>query len=101
MEDRMPTFILSLNWTGRGIRAVKEAPKRSQAAKKLAKRLGVEIKQVYLTSGESDLLLIVESPSGDNVAKFALATGSLGNVRTRTVRAWSEPEFAKLLSELP
>ena len=97
----MPTFILSLNWTDQGIRGVKEAPKRSQAAKKLAKKLGVEIKQVYLTSGESDLLLIVESPSGDNVAKFALATGSLGNVRTRTVRAWSEPEFAKLLSELP
>ena len=97
----MPTFILSLNWTGRGIRAVKEALKRSQAAKKLAKKLRVEIKQVYLTSGESDLLLIVEFPSGDNVAKFALATGSLVNVRTKTVRAWSEPEFAKLLSELP
>src|SRR6202023_1205573 len=101
MEDHMPTFILSLNWTGRGIRTVKEAPKRSQAAKKLAKKLGVEIKQVYLPSGESDLLLIVESPSGDNVAKVALATGSLGNVRTRTVRSWSEPEFAKLLSEVP
>ena len=97
----MPTFILSLNWTDQGIRGVKEAPKRSQAARGLAKKLGVEIKQVYLTSGENDLLLIVESASGDNVAKFALATGSLGNVRTRTVRAWSEPEFAKLLSELP
>src|SRR6516164_9786226 len=34
----------------------------------------------------NDLLLIVESPSGDNVAKFALATGSLGNVRTSTAR---------------
>ena len=97
----MPTFILSLNWTDQGIRGVKEAPKRSQAARDLAKKLGVEIKQIYLTSGENDLLLIVETPNGDNVAKFALATGSLGNVRTRTVRAWSEPEFAKLLSELP
>jgi uncharacterized protein with GYD domain len=48
----MPTFILSLNWTDQGIRGVKEAPKRSQAAKGLAKKLGVEIKQVYLTSGD-------------------------------------------------
>jgi uncharacterized protein with GYD domain len=39
----MSTFILSLNWTGRGIRAVKEAPKRSQAAKKLAKKLGPRV----------------------------------------------------------
>jgi len=100
-EDHMPTFILTLNWTHQGIRGVKEAPKRSQAAKELAKKLGVEVKQIYLTSGEHDLLIIVESPSGDNVAKFALATSSLGNVRTSTSRAWSEPEFQKLISELP
>ena len=92
---------MTLNWTEQGIRAVKDAPKRSQAAKELAKKLGVEVKQVYLTSGERDLLLIVESASGDNVAKFALATGSLGNVRTSTARAWSETEFHKLISELP
>jgi len=100
-EDHMPTFILSLNWTDQGIRAVKDAPKRSQAARELAKKLGVEVKQIYLTSGENDLLIIVDAPSGDNVAKFALATGSLGNVRTRTARAWSEPEFQQLISELP
>ena len=28
----MPTFMLSLNWTDQGIRGVKDAPKRSQAA---------------------------------------------------------------------
>jgi uncharacterized protein with GYD domain len=100
-EDHMPTFILTLNWTDQGIRAVKQAPKRGKAAKELAKKLGIEVKQTYLTSGEHDLLLIVESPSGDNVAKFALATGSLGNVRTSTARAWSETEFHKLISELP
>lgn len=97
----MPTFILSLNWTDQGIRGVKDAPKRSKAAKDLAKKLNVDIKQVYLTSGEHDLLLIVESASGDNVAKFALASGSLGIVRTRTTRAWPEAEFHKLISELP
>jgi uncharacterized protein with GYD domain len=100
-EDHMPTFILSLSWTDQGIRNVKDAPKRSKAAQELAKKMGVEIKQLFLTSGDSDFIVIVEAPSGDNVAKFALATGSLGNVRTRTVRAWTEPEFHKLLSELP
>ena len=97
----MPTFILSLDFTDQGIRGVKDAPKRSQAAKELAKKLGVEIKHVYLTTGEHDLLLIVECASGDNVAKFALATGALGNVRTTTARAWPETEYQKLISELP
>ena len=97
----MPTFILSLNWTDQGIRGVKDAPKRSEAARQLAKKVGVEIQQVFLTSGDSDLLLIVDTANGDNVAKFAMALGGLGNVRSRTARAWSEPEFAKLISELP
>jgi uncharacterized protein with GYD domain len=100
-RNAMPMFVLSLNWTDQGIRAVKDAPKRAQAARELGQKVNVEIKDVYLTSGESDLLLIVDTPSGDNVAKFALALSSLGNVRTRTARAWPESEFMKLISELP
>ena len=97
----MPTFILSLNWTEQGIKSVKDSPKRAQAARELGKKLGVEIKQVFLTSGDSDLLLIVDTASGDNIAKFALALGSQGNVRTKTARAWSEAEFQKFIAELP
>ena len=97
----MPLFILTINWTDQGIRAVKDAPKRAQASRELGKNLGVEMKELYLTSGESDLLAIVETASGDNVAKFALALGSMGNVRTRTARAWTEAEFTKFISELP
>jgi uncharacterized protein with GYD domain len=97
----MPTFILSLSFTDQGIRAIKDAPKRSQAARDLAKKIGVEVKHAYLTTGDADLLLIVEAPNGDHVAKFALASSATGNVRTRTARAWSEAEFMKLVSELP
>src|SRR5436309_6677174 len=85
-EDLMPTFMMSLNWTDQGIRAVKDSPKRSEDARELAKKLGVEIKHLYLTSGDTDLVIFVDAPSGDNVAKFALAVSSLGNVRTRTSR---------------
>ena len=63
--------------------------------------MGVEIKEVYLTSGDDDLILILDTPNGDNVAKFALALGALGNVRTRMARAWPQSEFQKLISELP
>ncbi len=94
-------FILSLNFTDQGIRAIKDAPKRAQAARDLAKKVGVEIKQVYLTSGESDLVVMIEAPNGDAMAKFALALGAQGNVRSRTARAWTMEEYAKLVAELP
>ena len=94
-------FIVSLNFTDQGIRNIKDAPKRAQAARELAKKMGVEIKQVYLTSGESDLVVLAETSNGDNMAKLAMAIGSQGNVRTRTARAWTEEEYKKLVSELP
>ena len=97
----MLTFMLSLNWTDQGIRSIKDAPKRAQGARDLAKKVGVEIKQIHLTSGASDLILFVETNNGDNVAKFALALSGHGNVRTSTARAWTEAEFHKLVSELP
>jgi uncharacterized protein with GYD domain len=97
----MPTFMISLNWTDQGIKGIKNAPNRVQVGRDLAKKVGVEIKHLYLTTGDSDLILFVDAPNGDNIAKFALALGSLGNVHTRTCRAWTEAEFMKIVSELP
>jgi uncharacterized protein with GYD domain len=94
-------FIVNMNYTEQGIRAIKDAPKRADAARELAKKVGVEINEVYLTSGDSDLVALVETQNGDNMAKFALALSSLGNVRTRTARAWPLAEYKKLISELP
>jgi uncharacterized protein with GYD domain len=97
----MPTFICSLSWTDQGIRALKDAPKRAAASRELAKKMGVEIKHAYLTSGADDFLVIVETSNDDNVAKWAMALGSQGNLRTRTAKAWSEAEYLKMISELP
>ena len=94
-------FIMSLNFTEQGIRGIKDAPKRAAAARDLAKKVGVDIKNLYLTSGDSDLVVITETADGDNMAKFALALGSLGNVRSRTARAWTAEEYQKIVAGLP
>ncbi|HEY2757692.1 MAG TPA: GYD domain-containing protein [Pseudolabrys sp.] len=97
----MPTFILSLNWTDQGMRNIKDAPKRAKAARELAKKIHVDVKHVYMTTGKHDLMVIAETEDGDNIAKFALALGALGNVHSRTVRAWPEAEYVKLIADLP
>ena len=94
-------FILSMNFTEQGIRGIKDAPKRSQQARDLAKKMGCEIKQIYLTTGDFDLVAMLEAPNGDAMAKFVMALGMIGNVRTRTARAWPAEEFMKLVAELP
>ena len=97
----MALFIVTSNWTEQGIKAVKDSPKRIDAARALCKKMGAEMKQIYLTSGDSDLLAIIEAPNGDVIAKIAMMIGMQGNLRTRTARAWTEQEFGKLVSELP
>jgi uncharacterized protein with GYD domain len=94
-------FVMSLNFTERGIREIKDDLKRAQAAQDLAKKCGCEIKQIFLTSGEYDVLQIIETANADNIAKYALANGSLGFVRSHTALAWPMEEATKIISELP
>lgn len=96
----MATFLISGSWTDQGVRNIKEAPKRLQGARELAKKLGIDFK-IYLTSGKSDLFVIAETANPDNIPKFNLAIAAMGAVRTRTVRAWPEAEMLKIISELP
>src|SRR5579862_3120863 len=97
----MPTFICFLNWTERGVKAAKDAGKRSQAAKKLAEKLGGKVVSAYVTTGQYDVVATVDMPSGDAMAKFALGIASSGNARTTTVRAFPVEEFAKLAADAP
>ncbi len=96
----MATYLMLLNWTDQGIRTVKEAPQRLDKAKKLAKELGGEIKTVYMTHGSFDLAEVVEMPNDEKMASFVLKVGSYGNVRTTTLRAYSEDEYRKIVGGL-
>lgn len=97
----MPTFISYLNWTDQGIRSVKDSPTRAEAARGVIKNLGGEIKDIYLTTGQYDLLVIVEAPDADVMAKFALSLAQQGNVRSTTVRGFTEDEYLNIVTDLP
>lgn len=97
----MATYIILISYTDQGIRNVKDSPKRLDAAKKLLKEMGGEFKQVYLTMGAYDIVTVVEAPSDEAIAKFALVVGSLGNIRTTTLKAFPEDEYRKIIAALP
>jgi len=97
----MPLFIMSMSWTEKGISTIRDWPKRMKDARSFAKKVNVKIKDVYLTMGDYDLIAVLEASKSDNIAKFALGVGAHGNVRTKTARAWTEPQLATLVSELP
>ena len=97
----MATYITLLKFTEQGLKAIKEGPSRLEKAKQLARTMGAEIKAFYLVQGSYDAVVFAEAPSDEVVARFSLAIGSLGNVRTETLRAFTEDEYRKMVSALP
>ncbi len=97
----MPTYISLVQYTTKGLEAIKESPKRLDAVRKAFEQAGAKIKDFYLVMGEYDIVLVTEAPNDETVAKISLMLGSKGNVRTRTSRAFSEAEYRKLIQSLP
>lgn len=96
----MGLYIALTSWTEQGIRNVKEAPARVDAARKLAKKYGCELRDFYMTIGAYDMVVTIEAPDDDSMAKFALALGTAGNVRTTTLKAFTEESFRKIIGAL-
>ena len=97
----MPTYVSLMRFTGQGVKSVKDSPKRRAAAAKAIAGLGGKLVHTYLTMGRYDFVAIIEAPDDEAAARFALITGSLGNVSTETLRAFSETEFDRLVKSLP
>ena len=97
----MPTYIGLYKLTDQGVKAIKDAPGRLEAAIKDTERMGGKITGFYAVMGEYDYVGIVEFPSDEVATTYALALSSLGNVRTTTLRAYTKEEFTAIVKKLP
>ena len=96
----MPTYVTLANFTDQGIRNIKESPDRLGAFKAMAEKLGISIKSVHYTVGSYDIVTIVEG-SDEAVTAALLKLGSLGNIRTQTLRVFSADEMKGIITKLP
>jgi uncharacterized protein with GYD domain len=96
----MATFISLLNFTDQGIRNIKDSPDRYEAFRAMAEKLGVMVKDLYYTVGHYDIVAVMEG-SDEPVTTTLLKVGSLGNVRTETLRGFSLDDMKKIIGEMP
>ena len=97
----MAKFISLVKYTAKGIENIKESPNRLDAVKKLCESMGASVEGFYLTMGQYDIILIVDAPNSETVAKIILKVTSGGAVTTETLPAFNEEEYRKIISELP
>jgi len=96
----MPTYISLVRFTQKGIEKIGEGPKRLDVAKHAFRDAGAELKAFYLVTGQYDAVAISEAPDDETVAKLSLKTAAMGNVRTETLRAFTEDEYRRIISSI-
>ncbi|MFH1140423.1 MAG: GYD domain-containing protein [Chloroflexota bacterium] len=97
----MPSYLTLTNWTDQGVRAIKDSPQRLDAVKQAARDAGGRVVFFYLTMGQYDLATLLEFPNDEVAAKYLLSIGSQGNVRTTTLKAFTEQEYRNIIGSLP
>ena len=96
----MPHYIILIKWTEQGIRTIKEAPKRNAAGRAAIEQLGGRMVEDYITLGEYDSVAIVELPNDEALVELLLTTGSQGNIRTTTLKAFTTDEWMQIIDKL-
>lgn len=97
----MVTYIGLMKFTEQGIKAVKGTTQRAAAAKEIAGRYGVTMREIYWTLGEYDLVCVLDAGDEQSLTAFNLAIATQGNVRTQSLRAFTAAEVDKVLARLP
>jgi len=97
----MPRSILLMKLTDQGVKDIKNAPQRIEQGIKTFEAMGGKMIGFYTVLGEYDYVAIGECPSDEVLMTFVLGLGSLGNVRTTTLKAFTTEEFAEAVKKLP
>lgn len=109
----MAIYIGLMSYTDRGIRSVSKTTERSAEFKDFAEKMGqshydvywaleqheVTIRDIYWTQGGYDGVLIMEAQDAETAMAAFLCLDSLGNVRTRTLRAFTREEMENILAK--
>jgi uncharacterized protein with GYD domain len=96
----MLNYVLLIDWAEQGIKNVKDTVKRAKSFEGAIEKAGGKSLGFYYTIGRYDMVAIVQAPTDEALASVLLSLGSLGNVRTETLKAFSTDEAANIIEKL-
>src|SRR5260370_21179570 len=96
----MARYISLIKFTDQGIRNVKDTTKRAAAGTAEAEKMGIKVTDSFWTMGAYDVVLLLDAPDDPAVAAFSVKLGSLGNVKTQTMRAFHRSAMENILANI-
>ncbi len=96
----MATYVILIQFTDQGIRNIKDTVKRGDAAAAEAEKMGMKIVEEFWTMGAYDAVVVVDAPNDETMSAFMVKVGSLGNVKSHTLRAFRRNEMEDILAKI-
>jgi len=96
----MARYVSLIQFTDQGIRNIKDTIKRGDAAMAEAQKLGMKITEEFWTMGAYDVVVMFDAPNDETMSAFMLKVGSLGNVKSQTLRAFRREEMENILAKI-
>lgn len=97
----MPHYVLLMKLTDQGARTAKDIPARIDAGIKAWEAMGGKTLSFHATLGPYDYVAVVDAPSDEAGAAYALGLAAQGNVTTLSMKAFTPPEFGAIIAKLP
>jgi uncharacterized protein with GYD domain len=94
-------YIVLGKFSQEGVAKIKESPQRLEAAKKVLRSVGGEIKEFYYTMGRYDFVAMCEAPNDEAIMKALFIIGAVGAVRTETLATIPAEKAAGIIKTLP
>jgi uncharacterized protein with GYD domain len=66
----------------------------------MVEKVGGKLIGGYYTFGEYDVIIVMEAPNDEAVMSLMLKVGSAGNVRTKTLKAFTAEEGINVIKDL-
>jgi uncharacterized protein with GYD domain len=95
----MPTYVSLINWTDQGIKNYRQSTTRAAQFTKLVESRGGKVRELVWTIGEYDLVGVMEFPDDESGVAALLQVGALGNIRSKTLRAFSAREMDGIIAK--
>jgi uncharacterized protein with GYD domain len=95
----MARYVVLIDWTEQGVANFKDTVDRYEAAQEQFQQLGVSFQDAYWTLGQHDLVTVVEAPDSESLAAALLRVAAQGNIRTKTLRAFTQDEMRGVIDK--
>jgi uncharacterized protein with GYD domain len=97
----MAHYVILVNFTEQGVKTFKNAPERMRQRDQIIAKEGGKVHATYLTMGLYDAVFVAEFPDDAAAARALLTVAQGGNVRTTTLRAFTQEEGEAIAKALP